>query len=202
MAHPWLLTDMALRMRKDGAAVPRALTPITDLTVGLLTWAYGWIVLFYAWWRAMPAHDPWLTFLNGVCLLFALMTGWTSLVMLWRRMKEPSNEDASVWRQDWWFVGLLGIILILSVGNFRTTTNYEKLTTIFTELTPAGDSMTAPADLESAFIAIRPDDWMDYTAAETAARRAWCSRRIWNGHIAGRTLKILKTCSASGGVLV
>ncbi len=54
--------------RRDGAMAPRVLGTWTVLLAYLLVWGFGIIVLGWTWWRTMPAHEPLITLVSGLCL--------------------------------------------------------------------------------------------------------------------------------------
>ena len=76
--HHWLVNDFVLIRQRDPAARARPLAWLTDWITRLLVWAAGPIVLAYAWWRSMPAHNEWLTLLIAACLWLTLVVGFTS----------------------------------------------------------------------------------------------------------------------------
>jgi len=76
--HHWLVGDFVLIRQKDSAALERPLVPLTDWITRALVWVAGPLVMSYAWWRSMPAHNEWLTLLIAACLWLTLVVGFTS----------------------------------------------------------------------------------------------------------------------------
>ncbi len=120
--YPWLLTDAALRRRPDAAAKRRALGKIAALTSLLITWIFGLIVLFFAWWRSLVAHDPALSVLTLACLLFAATAGMTSWVMLGRRVERKVSGPFArhVWR-GWRKRGGRRVVIFLALVTLLKT---------------------------------------------------------------------------------
>ncbi len=139
---PWLLTDAALRrkpVRKIQKPIPpfsitpgqevsespsrrRALGKAAELTSIAITWLFGLIVLSFAWWQSMVAHNPWLSILTLGCLLFAATAGMTSWIMLQRRVKRrvqgPMGRHVwRGWRRRW---GIRAIVLLFLLTLFKT----------------------------------------------------------------------------------
>ena len=91
--RPWLLNDYVLLRRRDGAIEQRALDRLVGLTIQLLVWWAGPIVLTILWVKTWPAHTLWLTTLNAFCLAVAIYAGRISFAKLAGdlRRREPRN---------------------------------------------------------------------------------------------------------------
>ncbi|WP_392664727.1 pentapeptide repeat-containing protein [Amaricoccus sp. B4] len=127
--HNWLVNDFALRLRRDPKVLRRPLGWLTGFTTRALVWLAGPIVLTYAWWRSMPAHNEWLTLLIALCLGLSLLAGFTSWWTAWERLRQRRLDRSSPWRR-WWRpplaagVGalLLGTSWLRTEGGFAPTT--------------------------------------------------------------------------------
>ncbi|MEM7641789.1 MAG: pentapeptide repeat-containing protein [Pseudomonadota bacterium] len=86
---PWLLNDYVLRKRRDAAIRHRPLDGLASLVTLMLVWWAGPIVLILMWGRTWPAHDLWLSALNGVCVMVALYAG----VLSWQKMSADVRGD-------------------------------------------------------------------------------------------------------------
>lgn len=193
---PWLLTDAALRIREDGASYRRALGRAMQLTVGALTWVFGWIVMFFFWWRGQVAHDLLLSTLAVACFLFTLWVGLSSWVMLQRRLRRRvfSGPSRWVWR-GWRRRGAVRVtILLAAVTVLRTWTGHPEMRVIPREWLPHAfclrvgavggscgtirtNALMARADLSGENLTTPPADWLPHEKAEVEFRSAWCNRR-------------------------
>jgi len=78
LIHPGLLTEYGLDLA--GACEIDPLARLQRFVLWLLVWLAAPLVLVAFWWRAMPAHDEWLTLTGGAAVLVALYVGranWT-----------------------------------------------------------------------------------------------------------------------------
>lgn len=92
--HPWLITELALNLRRfirrrERTTPCSRATPLGILGIGvsfLLGWAAGPILVWYFWLRSMPAHDMWLTGAIGVMFWLTILAMCASLWSMFRNM--------------------------------------------------------------------------------------------------------------------
>jgi hypothetical protein len=116
--HQWLVNDFVLIRQGDPVARARPLSWLTVFITRLLVWAAGPLVLAYAWWRSMPAHDEWLTLLIAACLGVTLYVGFTS----WARVESRLRPWREPWWRGWrkWTATVGGALLLVAVSWLRT----------------------------------------------------------------------------------
>lgn len=67
----------------------------TTITLSLV-WLFGLFVLFYFWWRSMPAHIDWMSLWLGLLFTFALWIAWRN----WRAAKRLLDGRGSTWARS------------------------------------------------------------------------------------------------------
>jgi uncharacterized protein YjbI with pentapeptide repeats len=97
--HHWLVNDYALIRQGDPAARARPLSWLVPWITLLLVWLAGPIVLGYAWWRSMPAHDEWMTLLIAACFFTTLCVGFTSWTTARTRLRSNGAHRAALWHK-------------------------------------------------------------------------------------------------------
>lgn len=93
--HPWLITELALNLRMilRWKTEPKPCvqpSPLGILGIGVsafLGWIAGPAVVFYFWFRSMPAHDLALTMIIGALFWLTLLTAVLSAGAMWRKVK-------------------------------------------------------------------------------------------------------------------
>ncbi len=162
--HHWLVGDFVLYWQGDPETRRRPLAPLTDLITRLLVWMAAPLVLAYAWWRSMPAHDECLTLVIGACLWLTLVVGFTSWFCAEERLR-PRNG------LRWWARALIpsaiiSALLLIAISWVRTEGGFDhygnKLIDFFetaTQLSPFADSTYPNGDEKSSQIA--QEEWVD-----------------------------------------
>lgn len=116
--YPWLVNDLGLSLRRDGAARPRPLGWLSGFVTRALVWFAAPLVLIGFWWRSMPAHDEWMTLLIAACLLLALYVGFTSWWAAVARLRGTGRPPwAGRWKRP---LGWLAVLLVVAVSWLRT----------------------------------------------------------------------------------
>ncbi len=95
--YPGLLTDWGLRLRADDPGDGTLLDGLQRAVVLLLVWCAAPVVLLGFWWRAMPAHEEWLTLANAAVLLVAVFVGYGTWGEARRRLR-GTERSRSAWR--------------------------------------------------------------------------------------------------------
>ena len=76
-----------------------------------LVWFFGLVVIFWFWWRCMPAHDPCLTLFLGAVLWVTLFVFGASLAGAWTHLKFENHEaQRPVYWQ--WSVPLVFLVIV------------------------------------------------------------------------------------------
>ncbi|MGM0585098.1 MAG: pentapeptide repeat-containing protein [Pseudomonadota bacterium] len=180
-AFPWLVNDLALRLRRDGAARPRALNWLATLATILLVWLAAPVLLALAWWRSMPAHEEWMTLGIGACLLLALYASIVSAARLRARMAGDENHGG-LRNGVPWAAGFVAAVAVIGLswsrtegGDVLTWLDIQMLTVESAEVTfRMAPGALAPIDLREVELVPVPDDWRDWDAARADFRDAWC----------------------------
>jgi uncharacterized protein YjbI with pentapeptide repeats len=130
---PWLVNDLALSARPDRPVWRQPLRWLSNFVTVLLVWAAGPLVIWFAWWRSMPAHNLAMTTLIGGCLLltvFLALTGRRTFTRLLKtrttdteRTKTSAPREAPRTIRLGWlrtlFLGL-AVALVLVIGTGRS----------------------------------------------------------------------------------
>lgn len=165
LVNPWLANDWALMLRGGAFAPDRPLRTLGFLATIGLVWLAGPVVLGFAWWRSMPAHDEWMTLWLGGWFALALLAGIESCRNAWERLG-PGVErktELGLWRRPQALASIfLTLLAIGAIGWDRTESG-----TILT---------LAPANLFNVEMVVRPDGWRDVEIARRAYRENWCKR--------------------------
>ena len=142
---PWIVSDFALALRRlrrplerrdlpgnpslniaPTRRVPIAWSPLWIAGAGasfLLCWASGPAVVFYFWYRSMPAHEALLTVFIGICLAFCLAVMLASLATLNHHMRPAgSRPERTLHRPILTF--LLMAALTIPVSYMRTVDDF------------------------------------------------------------------------------
>lgn len=80
----------------ERSAAQRVLGWVGTLMSVSLVWMFGLFVLFYFWWRSMPAHLDWMSLWLGLLFTFALWMAWRS----WRAAKRMLDGRGSTWTRS------------------------------------------------------------------------------------------------------
>ncbi|MEM1314562.1 MAG: pentapeptide repeat-containing protein [Pseudomonadota bacterium] len=124
--NPWLVNDLALIFaeRARGAADARPLAFIAEIATRLLIWAGGPLLLGFAWWRSMAAHDEWLTLTIAVSLGVSLYAGWTSWWLM-RRHVSADPAPLKVWTPARRAAAAAVTVAIVALSWLRTEGGFE-----------------------------------------------------------------------------
>jgi uncharacterized protein YjbI with pentapeptide repeats len=198
--EPWIVVDSALRLRDrlrkadkpQRASRPRAMERVADIVSFSLVWVFGLAVVFWFWWRSMPAHEP-------------LLTGWLGLVFgvtVWAFLSSLTSAQAhlrNVARSSWW--GGLVVVSALAIAGLSVVRTWidpwtgkprETILSIFscdeeeTDRNVCWDRFEiridflrpARADLREVVFTEKPKDWVGLEIGETEFRARWCDKRV------------------------
>ncbi|MEM9009583.1 MAG: pentapeptide repeat-containing protein [Pseudomonadota bacterium] len=184
--YPWLISDMALALRRDEAAPPRPMQGLTKWAMLLLVWIAAPAVLGVAWWRSMPAHNEWLTLWIAAWLALATVVSASGYFDLRRQMQAAPRTPGNM--QIRWPLSMrlttVAVTLVLATTSWLRTEGglehyvsdvHEGFTTEGLEAR-LGIQLLAPIDLIGVQLVPRPADWKDHQAAKEDFRDNWCPR--------------------------
>jgi len=186
---PWLLNDIVLMARRQGAAPARAMDWLVKaITVGLV-WLAGPLALGAFWWRSVPANAEGLTLLLGGCFLLSVYAGLESWVLLHRltrrqntalaRLKPGPIKSAAA------ALVVIGASWLSTEGGLaRYVPDWEDTAADFPPVKVA--PVFLPADLSEVVFATLPPDQIDRTTARHRYRDEWCARQGVEAEICGR----------------
>ena len=122
VVHPGLITEWGLLQRPEAARSRGALDLLQGFVVVLLVWLATPLVLAALWWRAMPAHEEWLTLANAAVLALCLFVGRSTWVEAKRRLRDrrPGRIGGAVLFTIG-LVGWLGLATALGYVSWRRT---------------------------------------------------------------------------------
>nr|WP_240722251.1 hypothetical protein [Poseidonocella sp. HB161398] len=182
---PWLLNDLVLRWRRDGAAEPRPLDLLATITAILRIWCAGPLALGYAWWRSWPAHDWVMSYSALACALFALHASLAS----WSRFLDDLGRRKGVltWRHALAIAATLSAAIatlplthIKTVGGTFSPFDLAPAAKWMERLLGSGPDDRkldlASADLTEAVLTPLPADWLPYDIHKRRFRIDWCAR--------------------------
>lgn len=172
---PWLICDMALARRSDGAYRPRPLGGLGTFVAGFLVFTATPLLLFAFWWRSMPAHNEALTVLAiGLPASIAAFASWLSHRQLRSIATDISPTTEALSGKARWATGAAFLAVAL-IGWFRTEGtlgHYAYLVSgdrNFYEKPWAGTpfpNILAQANLQHANFTSLPKDWIHRTRSE------------------------------------
>ena len=177
--HPWLVNSLAVSLIGGAARRRRPLDWLSNFVTWLLVWAAGPFVIAAAWWRSMPAHDPWLTGLIMVALAIALLAASAS----WWRARARLKLFASGTWEGWWKSALgLGVVALLAFVTLgRTSWNIvadADAPFIGRWIERSAFGYLAATSFEGADIVALPPGWREPESAQRAFRETWCRREL------------------------
>ncbi|MEM9961151.1 MAG: pentapeptide repeat-containing protein [Pseudomonadota bacterium] len=153
--YPWLLTQSALSIRRDGASTPRAMDDLTGWISVLITWVFGLLALGHLWTESLALHNPWLSLWVAACLLFAGFVGLRSyLIMRWL-MIGRARADAHA-MPTWMRLSTIAGAVTLAYLSWQTTHGGLPL--------GPGVNMwlTSKAQMREVELIPRPTGWVGY----------------------------------------
>lgn len=117
---PWLICDMALARRSDGAFRPRPLGGLGTTVAAVLVFTATPLLLFAFWWRSMPAHNEALTVLAiGLPACIAAFASWRSDHQL-RNGSEDAAQSAHATPHRVKSTTTVAFLAVALIGWFRT----------------------------------------------------------------------------------
>lgn len=160
---PWLVTDMAMKLRK-GEARPRAMDWPAFVLNMLLAWVFGIFVLAWLWWESATARTFWQTAIACGALIASAATGYASARSLWLILRHARLGGHLVTRELRFLAPLwVAAPLLFVVSHSRT---YE-----------ASDWIgLAPVQLAEARLVERPEGWLNWAHAKREFQVEWCGR--------------------------
>jgi uncharacterized protein YjbI with pentapeptide repeats len=186
---PWIVADSALRLRdrlrgahgEERASRQRAMQIVSDIVSVGLVWVFGLVVIFWFWWRSMPAHEPLLTGFIGVVLAGTLWVFCVSLVGAFSNLAE--RQATRRWKDV--FVSALMLIAIFTtvrtwIDPWQDLPRFQAFA-----IGPQAESWLralesyrpARANLREVVFTEKPKDWQGKEIAETEFRVRWCKER-------------------------
>ena len=171
--HHWLVNDYVLIRQGDPTARARPLSWLVGSITLLLVWLAGPIVLGYAWWRSMPAHNEWMTLLIAACFFTTLVVGFTSWTTARARLHDnrrpPGRRPAQARGRR-----------VRAGPRRRQLAPHRRRRSIVTSAPfPSTDtSCVAPTDLSTRppLRGEPPADWREHDYARGRYREDWCER--------------------------
>ncbi|MEX0349777.1 MAG: pentapeptide repeat-containing protein [Paracoccaceae bacterium] len=211
---PWLINDLGLALRRDGAFRRRPMDWLSHLVTFLLVFAIGPIVTGYFWVRYWPAHELGFSIFNALLFTLTTVTMLSSLFTAVTRLRYGMR-----YRGGWWhLLALVPTLLIAlptvaltiaktdgpeSLGPFRGMTEwaYARTYKVLVAVSPLPEPEPEPigyeivsdpyvlriasADLsEVAFVSL-PDDWLAHEVHQQQFRADWCARQGLNPEVCG-----------------
>jgi uncharacterized protein YjbI with pentapeptide repeats len=172
----WLLTDLILRRRRDGATTPRRLDLLADATTLLLVWLAGPYVFFHFWWRSWPAHAEWLStglLISALVAVYAGINSWLSMTDALRGRRGRFGEKATA-------LGLCVTFLPLALFTW-VKTEIGTVRNFGPSAEEGADQIhfwtsLAPIELTGLVASTLPPDQLDYLSARRQFRMTWCER--------------------------
>lgn len=134
--YPWLVNDLALILRGQGAQI-RPLNWLSSAATRILVWVTGPAVLFGFWWRSMPAHDELLTIFICLSALLATHVGYVS----WRRLVSLARgrtSDGMFRRATHTVIGAMIVVTAVAVSWLRTEGGFDYWATRTAEVVEKG----------------------------------------------------------------
>lgn len=186
---PWIVTDAALRLRdrlrgahgNERASRKRAMQAVSDIVSFGLVWFFGLAVIFWFWWRSMPAHDPLLTGFIGIVFAFTL---WVFCKGITGAVAHLADCEVR-WR--WRKVVAITVIGIVGLTAARTQVDpwagsprgtvfqYDVERKAFVWRSEL--FRPARANLREVVFTEKPKDWQGKKIAEAEFRIRWCRER-------------------------
>lgn len=175
--HPWIVADAALRFRdrlrkaegEEHASRPRGMGLIGNLATIGLVWLFGPAIVFWFWWRSMPAHD-WL------------MTGWLGLLFVSTLLvacfgaisaRASLSGKKQVLYGELVFAAVLVVVADLTVVRTGVVVSPRIPDPLsFDLLQPAS------ANLREAVLTKKTSGWREHHLAEAEFRVRWCRENI------------------------
>lgn len=213
---PWLINDLGLALRRDGAFHRRPMDWLSHLVTFLLVFAIGPIVMGYFWVRYWPAHELGYSILNALLFTLTTMTMLSSLFTAVTRLRYGMH-----YRGGWWHMLALVPTLLIALptvaltiaktdgperlGSFRGVTEWAYAQTykalVAVSLLPepeSGPFETGPdtdlyalriarANLREVAFASLPDGWLTWDGHQRQFRVEWCTRQGLEPEICGRS---------------
>lgn len=195
--HPWIVNDVALSFRTDGALEDRPLAGVIRLvTIGIIWWATP-VVLTGFWWGSMVAHNEVLTLCIALCLFAVLFMGRTTRWTATEVLSGSANPPQLIWRRKA-RIPVAGVVVlaVLSIGWVRSGGGVDVDNGFGIDRTPVRTSAydidgnpakefidRAPAwwvqakiDLAGADLVTLPATWRTPETARKIYRETWCRR--------------------------
>lgn len=108
---PWLINDLGLWLRFDGAFRRRPMDWFANLFTFLLVFVSGPVVVGAFWIRYWPAHELWVSLMVASLFALTLMTMFSSLYVAFDRLSRKGS-----YRGGWWHLtALVPSLLILAI---------------------------------------------------------------------------------------
>ena len=182
---PWLVNDLALSRRADGAIRERPLKSLADFVVILLTFVGTPALLFAFWYRSAVPHLDWLTpVVCGIPVCLSVLFGVVSWTHMTRLAGIPHIQSKPPSCRGWLVYGVLVVAFTL-IGWFRvegTLDQYARKFGISEKMIKTAVWSGTPfprlisrAHLYNVNFAGVPADWRDPEQDREAFRPLWCS---------------------------
>ncbi|MEM9436073.1 MAG: pentapeptide repeat-containing protein, partial [Pseudomonadota bacterium] len=181
----WLLNDVLLRWRGDGAAIKRPLDWLAVTATITLIWLAGPFVQFAFYWRSWPAHEELVTLYLAATALLTLHAGLTSWTLAWRIRGTPRWSPART------------VARLLAVGVIAGGAGWLGWIKTESGIVPPIDSMgsrlatvwhqtLAPINMIGLQSSVLPPEERDPTVARQRFRAEYCARLGIEAEVCGR----------------
>jgi uncharacterized protein YjbI with pentapeptide repeats len=175
--HHWLVNDLALILQGDPVTKERPLARLAGLVTWVLVWAAGPIVLAYAWWRSMPAHNEWMTLLIAFFLGVTLFVGFTSWRAAVTRLQRPPRRRWTGWLRR--PLALLAALILVVVSWTRTEGGLDRY----------ADRLIDVAEANSSLAFFQPTDEAGTRKSADQVQDEWIARHLrFDGFVAATDL--------------
>jgi Pentapeptide repeats (8 copies) len=210
--EPWIVADTALAARdwlrgasdndkkNPTCSRDRAMPRISGFVAFGLVWLFGLAVIFWFWWRYMPAHEAQQTLFLGLVLTVTYFVRAASLASAWSHLKFPNGVTRRTvywqWTAPLVFLAMVGTTLVRT--GRPPVMQYEPVENplLFGETVCAWRAVKedipppllcwrrsdfydlvlkpAKANLRAEIVTEKPKDWQGKKIAETEFRLRWC----------------------------
>ncbi len=197
---PWLINDLVLGMRNNGALRERPMRRLSKCVTVALVFVAGPLVLAGFWWWSFPAHNQWLTLFIGLLMFLAWRSGYVSWQYLQERLgRRKKDRFTGIWGRVVWLYKN-GLVALTAMFVFTTSwiTTEGGVSGYFVPGTFAEDSIAnlrpiVHANLSGQELTERPSEWRNFETAERRFRSEWCSRQGLESAICGQVYSKTKT---------
>ncbi|MEP1963281.1 pentapeptide repeat-containing protein [Tateyamaria sp.] len=196
--NPWLVADLCLSYRTDGAMRKRPLAGVSNFINFVIAFWGGPIVLGAVWWASATPHYDWLTILAcGLPLIFTFYVGLNGWVHMRQIVKEPNSASNGLPLTHFFIVICLAFAVTL-LGWFRVEGTFKNYALLVLDEDQVTDSfldweilaLLKSADLSGVNFAKTPADWHDRQTFRRQYRNTWCNEVGLPANVCGAAPKL------------